>query len=89
MAPSLPRDDYGLISRFLLDLEQRLDRSPRTIEAYEKPLLRLAEFLAEQELTLLKVEIDNLSAFVGRKLHDLQLQPRSRQVAIAGIRQFF
>ena len=62
--------------------------SPNTLEAYERDLLKLLNYLEDEDKHLLDVELSDLQHFAA-SLHDIGIGPRSQCRILSGVRSFY
>lgn len=62
--------------------------SPNTLDAYERDLLKLTNYLENENKTVLNVELADLQHFAA-SLHDIGIHPRSQCRILSGVRSFF
>ena len=78
--------------KILTDYKQylRLEKSlsAQTVEAYWTDLLKLLDFLKDEQVHYLDVKLEHLESFCA-KLHDIGIHPRSQARILSGIRSFY
>ena len=62
--------------------------SANTLDAYERDLLKLNDFLAQEKKSLLDVQLTDLQHFAA-SLHDIGIHPRSQCRILSGVRAFY
>lgn len=62
--------------------------SPNTLDAYIRDLLKLINYLEEEDKRLENVELSDLQHFAA-SLHDIGIHPRSQCRILSGVRSFF
>ena len=62
--------------------------SPNTLDAYERDLLKLLNYLEQQGLSPLDVTLADLQHFAAG-LHDIGIHPRSQCRILSGVRSFY
>lgn len=62
--------------------------SPNTLDAYERDLLKLVNYLEDEKKELADVTLDDLQHFAA-SLHDLGISPTSQCRILSGIRSFY
>ena len=62
--------------------------SPNTLEAYERDLWKLLDYLEREDKDLLDVKLENLQHFAAG-LHDIGIGPRSQCRILSGVRSFY
>ena len=62
--------------------------SPNTLEAYERDVLKLLNYLEGEDKHLLDVQLDDLQHFAA-SLHDIGVGPRSQCRILSGVRSLF
>lgn len=62
--------------------------SPNTLDAYKRDLLKLLNFLEQEDKHVLDVELSDLQQFAA-SLHDIGIHPRSQCRILSGVRSFY
>ena len=62
--------------------------SSNTLDAYERDLLKLQDYLEKEDIHLLDVKLPDLQHFAA-SLHDIGIHPRSQCRILSGIRAFY
>ena len=62
--------------------------SPNTLDAYIRDLLKLINYLEDEDKRLLDVQLADLQHFAA-SLHDIGIHPRSQCRILSGVRSFF
>ena len=62
--------------------------SPNTMDAYIRDLLKLVNYLEQEDKRLLDVQLADLQHFAA-SLHDIGIHPRSQCRILSGVRSFF
>jgi integrase/recombinase XerD len=62
--------------------------SPNTLDAYVRDLLKLINYLEDEDKHVLDVELADLQHFAA-SLHDIGIHPRSQCRILSGVRSFF
>ena len=62
--------------------------SPNTLDAYIRDLLKLVNYLEQEDKRLLDVQLADLQHFAA-SLHDIGIHPRSQCRILSGVRSFF
>jgi integrase/recombinase XerD len=62
--------------------------SKNTLDAYERDLLKLLNYLEQEDKHVLDVELSDLQQFAA-SLHDIGIHPRSQCRILSGVRSFF
>jgi integrase/recombinase XerD len=62
--------------------------SPNTLDAYVRDLLKLINYLEDEDKHVLDVELSDLQHFAA-SLHDIGIHPRSQCRILSGVRSFF
>ena len=62
--------------------------SANTLDAYERDLLKLRDYLAQERKDLLEVQLPDLQHFAAG-LHDIGIHPRSQCRILSGVRSFY
>ena len=80
-----PTNIVRVYSRYL-----KLQRgySKNTLDAYERDLLKLLNYLEQEDKHVLDVELSDLQQFAA-SLHDIGIHPRSQCRILSGVRSFF
>lgn len=80
-----PTNIVKVYSRYL-----KLQRgySKNTLDAYERDLLKLLNYLEQEDKHVLDVELSDLQQFAA-SLHDIGIHPRSQCRILSGVRSFF
>ncbi len=74
--------------RFLRYLKLQRGMSLNTLEAYERDVEKLLNYLENNGIHLLDTQIEDLQHFAGG-LHDIGIGPRSQCRILSGVRSFF
>ena len=69
-----------------LKLEKSL--SPNTVDAYQRDLRKLLDFLRVEGIDFLDVRLDDLQRFCAG-LHDIGIHPRSQARILSGVKSFY
>ena len=69
-----------------LKLEKSL--SPNTVDAYQRDLQKLLDFLRVEGIDFLDVRLDDLQRF-SAGLHDIGIHPRSQARILSGVKSFY
>ena len=69
-----------------LKLEKSL--SPNTVDAYQRDLRKLLDFLRVEGIDFLDVRLDDLQRF-SAGLHDIGIHPRSQARILSGVKSFY
>ena len=62
--------------------------SPNTLEAYQRDLQKLLEYLEQEGKDIREVQLEDLQHFAAT-LHDIGIHPRSQCRILSGVRSFF
>ncbi len=78
-----------LIDDYLTYFEHTLGRSAGSVDNYGRHLRRLADYLKSQNLTLKKVQAQQLEAFTGIEAHNTGFTVNGRRPIVAALRSFY
>ena len=77
-----------MIRSYVRYLKLQRNMSANTLDAYQRDLLKLLDFLKSEGKDVLDVELADLQTFAAR-LHDVGIGPRSQCRILSGVRSFF
>lgn len=77
-----------IITKYKQYLKLEKSLSPNTIMAYISDLEKLTNYLEEENINILDVNLDNLENF-SASLRDIGIHPRSQARILSGIRSFY
>lgn len=80
--------DTNIIKDYMRYLKLDRNYSLNTLEAYQRDLHYLLEFLQKKNLPVLDVKLEDLEEF-SAELHDMGIGPRSQARVLSGIRSFY
>lgn len=80
--------DTNIVKDYMRYLKLDRNYSPNTLEAYQRDLHYLLEFLQKKNLPVLDVKLEDLEEF-SAGLHDMGIGPRSQARVLSGIRSFY
>lgn len=86
--PSLKDENNAIFQRYEQYLKLEKSFSPHTIDAYQKDLNKLLDFLHSEGVNILKVTLSHLHTFIAC-LRDLGIHPSSQARIMSGIRSFY
>lgn len=89
MPPSTLETDLALIGRWNSWLEASKGRSLATVAKYRRTLLRLADWLAGQNLRLASATTERLESWSGLELHRAGLGARTRRAVVAALKNYY
>lgn len=78
----------NLVQAYCRYLKLQRGFSPHTLDAYERDLWKLLDYLEHEDKHLLDVQLDDLQHFAAG-LHDIGIGPRSQCRILSGIRSFY
>lgn len=78
----------NIVKDYMRYLKLERNFSPNTLEAYQRDLHNLLEFLQKKDLSVLDVKLEDLEEF-SAGLHDMGISPRSQARVLSGIRSFY
>lgn len=77
-----------MVRSYVRYLKLQRNMSANTLDAYQRDLLKLLDFLKAEGKDVLDVELADLQAFAAG-LHDVGIGPRSQCRILSGVRSFF
>ena len=78
----------NIVKDYVRFLKLERNYSPNTLEAYQRDLRYLLQFLKTKDLNVLDVKLENLEEF-SASLHDRGVTARSQARILSGIRSFY
>ena len=78
----------NIIRQYQRYLKLQRGYSPNTLDAYIRDLLKLINYLEDENRHVLDVELSDLQHFAA-SLHDIGIHPRSQCRILSGVRSFF
>ena len=78
----------NIIRQYQRYLKLQRGYSPNTLDAYVRDLLKLINYLEDENRHVLDVELSDLQHFAA-SLHDIGIHPRSQCRILSGVRSFF
>ncbi len=80
--------EKDVIRAYVRYLKLQRNMSGNTLDAYQRDLQKLLDYLRHEELSLSDVKLEDLEHF-SAGLHDIGIHPRSQCRILSGIRSFF
>src|SRR5574344_1931180 len=80
--------DVDIVKAYVRYLKLERNYSGNTIEAYQRDLRYLLDFLKDQNLTPIEAKLKDLETFAST-LHDMNIGPRSQARILSGVRAFY
>ena len=77
-----------MVKNYVRYLKLQRNMSPNTVEAYQRDLAKLLNFLESEQKDVRDVQLEDLQAFAAT-LHDIGIGPRSQCRILSGVRSFF
>lgn len=77
-----------LVKGYVRYLKLQRNMSGNTLDAYQRDLRKLLDYLEREEKNVLEVTLEDLEHFSAR-LHDIGIHPRSQCRILSGVRSFF
>lgn len=78
----------NIVKSYVRYLKLERNYSPNTLEAYQRDLRYLLDFLKGKDLSVLDVKLEDLEEF-SATLHDKNVGPRSQARILSGVRSFY
>lgn len=82
------KDNTSIVKDYRRYLKLERNYSPNTLDAYMRDIDKLFSFLAQEQKSVLDVQLEDLQSFVAT-LHDIGIHPRSQCRILSGIRSFY
>jgi integrase/recombinase XerD len=82
------KSQTNLLRAYQRYLKLQRGYSSNTLDAYERDLLKLQDYLEKEDIHLLDVKLPDLQHFAA-SLHDIGIHPRSQCRILSGIRAFY
>ena len=82
------KSQTNLLRAYQRYLKLQRGYSSNTLDAYERDLLKLQDYLEKEDIPLLDVKLPDLQHFAA-SLHDIGIHPRSQCRILSGIRAFY
>ncbi len=80
--------EKDIVRAYVRYLKLQRNMSGNTLDAYQRDLQKLLDYLAREQMTLRDVTLNDLEHF-SAGLHDIGINPRSQCRILSGIRSFF
>ena len=81
-------DQKGIVKAYVRYLKLQRNMSGNTLDAYQRDLRKLLDYLEHEQLAISDVTLADLEHF-SASLHDIGIHPRSQCRILSGIRSFF
>ena len=81
-------DQKGIVKAYVRYLKLQRNMSGNTLDAYQRDLRKLLDYLEHEQLAISDVKLADLEHF-SASLHDIGIHPRSQCRILSGIRSFF
>ena len=81
-------DQKGIVKAYLRYLKLQRNMSGNTLDAYQRDLRKLLDYLEREQKDIREVTLHDLEHF-SAGLHDIGIHPRSQCRILSGIRSFF
>ena len=81
-------DQKGIVKAYVRYLKLQRNMSGNTLDAYQRDLLKLLDYLEREQKDIRDVTLHDLEHF-SAGLHDIGIHPRSQCRILSGIRSFF
>lgn len=82
------KTDENITKGYARYLKLERNMSPNTLEAYMNDVRKLLDYVEENDLQLLTLQLEDLEHF-SATLHDIGIQPVSQCRILSGVRSFF
>jgi len=82
------RSPSNIVKAYRRYLKLQRGYSPNTVEAYQRDLSKLLDYLAVEQLSVLDVQLSDLQHFAAT-LHDIGIHARSQCRILSGVRSFY
>ena len=80
--------EKDIVRGYVRYLKLQRNMSGNTLDAYQRDLRKLLDFLEQEEKDVREVTLEDLEAF-SAGLHDIGIHPRSQCRILSGVRSFF
>ena len=80
--------EKDIVKSYVRYLKLQRNMSPNTLDAYQRDLRKLLDYLEHEEKDARDVTLEDLEAF-SAGLHDIGIHPRSQCRILSGVRAFF
>ena len=80
--------DKDIVRSYVRYLKLQRNMSGNTLDAYQRDLRKLLDYLEKEEKEVREVTLEDLEAF-SAGLHDIGIHPRSQCRILSGVRSFF
>lgn len=80
--------DKDIVKNYVRYLKLQRNMSGNTLDAYQRDLRKLLDYLEGAEKSVLEVELEDLQHFAAG-LHDIGIHPRSQCRILSGVRSFY
>ena len=77
-----------IVKNYVRYLKLQRNMSGNTLDAYQRDLRKLLDYLEGQEKSVLDVQLEDLQHFAAG-LHDIGIHPRSQCRILSGVRSFY
>ena len=82
------KDSKNVMRAYVRYLKLQRNMSANTLDAYQRDVQKLLQFLQREQISITDVELSNLQTFACG-LHDIGIGPRSQCRILSGVRSFF
>ena len=82
------KDSKNVMRAYVRYLKLQRNMSANTLDAYQRDVQKLLQFLQREQISITDVELSNLQTFACG-LHDIGVGPRSQCRILSGVRSFF
>ncbi len=82
------KDSKNVMRAYVRYLKLQRNMSANTLDAYQRDVQKLLQFLQREQISIADVELSNLQTFACG-LHDIGVGPRSQCRILSGVRSFF
>ena len=80
--------EKDIVKSYVRYLKLQRNMSPNTLDAYQRDLRKLLDYLDHEQKDARDVTLEDLEAF-SAGLHDIGIHPRSQCRILSGVRAFF
>ena len=81
-------NEKDIVKNYVRYLKLQRNMSGNTLDAYQRDLRKLLDYLESTEKSVLDVELEDLQQFAAG-LHDIGIHPRSQCRILSGVRSFY